>query len=87
MRGKIFCDTFYLEIKLFKTVQAKFCRKFNLTIIPENPNLSLGTQISSQKVSKQPQQEGKKKKQTKKPPRSGRWLTARYPDDVDALRD
>ena len=24
----------YLEIKSFKIVEAKFCRKFNLTIIP-----------------------------------------------------
>ena len=58
--GKIFCLTTYLETKSFKTVQAKFCRTFNLTITPEKPNLSLGTQISSHWVSKQPHQESRK---------------------------
>ena len=30
---KIFCLATYLETKSFKTVEAKLCRKFNLTII------------------------------------------------------
>ena len=76
---KIFGLTTYLETKSFKTVLAKFCRKFNL-IIPRKPNLSLGTQISSPKVSKLPQREGKNFW-------SGRKLNARYPDNVDAVRD
>ena len=29
---KMFCVTIYLETKSFQTVQAKFCRTFNLTI-------------------------------------------------------
>ena len=33
-KGKIFCIPTYLETKLFKTVQAIFHSKFNLTIIP-----------------------------------------------------
>ena len=33
-RGKIFGVITYLETKLFKIVQAKFCKKFSLTIIP-----------------------------------------------------
>ena len=50
---KMFCVTTYLETKSFKTVQAKFRNEFNPTIIPEKPNLSLGTDISSHRVSKQ----------------------------------
>ena len=50
-KEKIFCIT-YLETKSFKTAQAK--------LSPEKPNLSLGSQISSHRVSKQPQQEGRK---------------------------
>ena len=56
---KIFCVTTYLETKSFKTVQAKFSRKSNFTII-KKPKLSLSTQISSHRVSKQPQLEGRK---------------------------
>ena len=31
---KIFCIAVYLETKSFKTVQAKFCRKFNFKNFP-----------------------------------------------------
>ena len=52
---KIFCITPYLEIKSFKTVQAKSRRKFKFNNYPpQKTNLSLGTQISSHKVSKEP---------------------------------
>ena len=44
------------------------------------PNLSLGTQISSRKVSKKLQQEGIKSQICRK-------LTTRCPDNVDAVRD
>ena len=50
---KILCITTYLETKSFKTVQAKFCRKFNFNNYPPK------TQISSHWISKQPQQEGR----------------------------
>ena len=43
------------------------------------PNLSLDTQISSHRISKQPQQEVSNT-------RSGRKLTARCPDNVNAVR-
>lgn len=69
-----------LETKSFKTVSAKFCRKFNLNNYPQKSQLSLGTEISSHRVSKQPQQDAKNS-------RSGRKLTARCLKNVDALRD
>ena len=50
---KILCITTYLETKSFKTVQAKFCRKFSFNNYPQKP------QISSHWISKQPQQEGR----------------------------
>ena len=40
--GKIFCVTNYLATKSFKTVQAKFRRKFNLTIIPRKAKIIVG---------------------------------------------
>ena len=53
-----------------------------MRVIPHNPpNLSLDTQISSHRISKQPQQE------VSNTPRSGRKLTARCPDNVNAVRD
>ena len=38
---KIFCIA-YLETKSFKTVQAKICRKFNLTLIPRKAKFVVG---------------------------------------------
>ena len=45
---------YLFETKSFKTEQAKFCMKFYLTIILRKIKLSLGTQISSHRVRKQP---------------------------------
>ena len=39
---KIFYTTTYLETKSFIIVQAKFCRKFNLTIIPRKAKFIIG---------------------------------------------
>ena len=38
-RGKIFCVTSYLKTISFKTVQAKFCRKFNFNNYPKKSKI------------------------------------------------
>ena len=43
-----------------KLCQQNFAGSLTLELSPEKPNLSLGAQISSHRVSKQPQQEGTK---------------------------
>ena len=60
-KEQIFYVFTYFETKSFKTVQAKSRRKFNFNNYPQKKlKLSLGTQISSYRPSKQPQQEGRK---------------------------
>ena len=53
---KVFCVTIYLETKSFKTVQAKFRRKFNSTIITRNLWVHKFQATGSSKL----QQEGRK---------------------------
>ena len=57
---KIFCVTTYLQTKSFKTVLAKLRKKFNFNDYPHKSDLYLGTQIWSNRVGKQPQQEIRK---------------------------
>ena len=77
---KIFCVTTYLETKSYKTVQAKFRRKFKFNNYPQKSQIyhwihkfhATGSIKNLKKAEN---------------PSSGRKLTARYPDDVDAVRD
>ena len=55
----IFCASTFFNTKSFKTVQAKFRRKLN-NYSQKKTNLSLDTQSSSHRVSKKPQQKGRK---------------------------
>ena len=78
---KIFCVTLYLETKSFKTAQAKFRRKFNFNNYPQKSQIyhwvrkfrATGSVNNLNKKSENP--------------KSGRKLTARCPDNVDAVRD
>ena len=78
--GKIFCIT-DLETKSFKTVQAKFCRKFIFNNYPQKSHIycwihkfqATGSVNSLNKKAENP--------------RSGRKLTARCLDNVDSVRD
>ena len=56
----IFCITTYLETKQFKTIKQNSAESLTSQLFPEKPILSLGSQISSHRVSKQSQQEGRK---------------------------
>ena len=76
---KNICVT-YLETKLFKTVQAKFCSKFNF-IIPRKAKFIVWY------TNFKPQGQVKNLNKKVEKPRSGRRLTARCPDNVDAVRD
>ena len=70
--------TTYLKTKSFKTVQAKFCRKFN------NPQKSqIYHWIHKFRATGSVNNLNKKAEH----PKSDRKLTARYPDNVDAVRD
>ena len=78
---KIFCVTIYLATKSFKTVQAKFRRKFNFNNYPQKSQIY--------RWAHKFQATGSLNNLNKKgeTPRSGRKLTARSPDHVDAVRD
>ena len=78
---KIFCVTTYLETKSFKTVQAKYRRKFNFNNYPQKSQIYRWTHKF--------QATGSVNNLNKKSatPRSGRKLTARCPDNVNAVRD
>ena len=76
-RGKIFCVTF-LETKSFKTVQAKFHRNFNY---------SQKSQIYHWVHKFQATGSVNNLNKKAKNPRSGRKLNAKYPDNVDVVRD
>ena len=78
---KTFCVTLYLGMKSLKTVQARYHRRFNFNNFPHKFQITrwvkkfrdTGTLIKSTK---------KGQKST-----SGRKLTARSPENVDAVRD
>ena len=78
---RTFCVTLYLEAKSLKTVQVRYCRSFNFNNFSHKFQIThwvktfkdTGTLITSTK---------KGKKST-----SGRKLTARSPENVDAVRD
>ena len=76
-KEKIFCIT-YLETKLFKTVQAKFHRKFNFNNYSQKSQIYCWVHKFQATVSVKNKAENH---------RSGRKLTARCPDNVDAVRD
>ena len=78
---KIFCVTTDLETKSFKTVQAKYRRKFNFNNYPQKSQIYRWTHKF--------QATGSVHNLNKKSatPRSGRKLTARCPDNVNAVRD
>ena len=69
----ILCVT-YLETKSFKTVQAKFCRKFNFNNYPQKSKIYRWVRKFQAKESVN---NLNKKVEY---PRSGRKLTVRYPD-------
>ena len=80
LQEKTFCVTLYLETKSLKTVQARYRRRFNFSNFPHKFQITLWvkkfkdtrTLIKSTK---------KGQKST-----SGRNLTARSPENVDAVR-
>ena len=81
MEEKIFCVTTYFETKSFKTEQAKFCRKFNFNNYPQKSQIyhwvhKFQAAGSVNNLNKKAEN-----------PRSGRKATARYPDNVDGVRD
>jgi len=78
---KIFCVTTYLETKSFKTVQAKFRRKLNFNNYPQKNQIYRWTHKfqaigSVNNLNKNAETLS-----------SGRKLTARSPDNVNAVRD
>ena len=78
---KTFCVILYLVMKSLKTVQVRYCRRFNFNNFPRKFHITrwvkkfkdTGTLIKSTK---------KGQKST-----SGRKLTARSPENIDAVRD
>ena len=80
-RGKIFRATTYLETKSFKTVHAKFRGNFNFNNYPHK------TQIYSWVHKFQTTRSINNLNKKVKTPSSDRKLTARYPDNEDAMRD
>ena len=76
----IFCITTYLETKSFKIVRAKFCRKSNFNNYPQK------SQIYHWVHKFKPTGSVNNNKKAENL-RSGRKLTARYPDNVDTVRD
>ena len=73
---KIFYITPYLEMKSFKTVQARFHCKFDLAIIPRKAKFIIEYTRSIDNFNKKAEN-----------PRSSRKLTARSPDNVDAVSE
>ena len=58
---KLFYPTTYLETKIIRNCASKISQELKIfQLSQQKPNLLLGTQISSHRVSKQPQQEGRK---------------------------
>ena len=78
---KIFCVTTYLETKLSKTVQAKFCRKFNFNNYP--PKSQIYHWVHKLQATGSVNNLNKKARN----PRCYRKLTVRCPDNVDVVRD
>ena len=78
---KIFCVTTYLQTKSFKTVQAKFRQKFNFNNYPQKSQIY--------RWAHKFQATGSVNNLNKKAETStyGRKLTARTPDNVNAVRD
>ena len=79
--GKTFCVTLYLETKSLKTVQARYRRRFNFNNFP--PKFQITCCVKKFKDT------GTLIKSTKKGQKStsGIKLTARSPENVDAVRD
>ena len=88
----------YFVSLIWRQDHSKLCKQdftANLTsqLSPEKPHLSLGTQISGLRVSKQPQQEGQIWQEVdckisyQCGSRSGMKLTARSPINVDPVKD
>ena len=78
---KIFCISTYLEIKPYKTVQAKFCRKFNFN------NYHQKSQIYRWVHTFQATGSVNNLNKKAKMPWSGRKLNSRCSHYVDAVRD
>ena len=79
-RRKIFCIT-YLNIKSFKTVQAKFSRKFNFNNYPQKSKIYRWVHKFQATGSLN---NPNKKAENRRPSRK---LTTRCHDNVDAVRD
>ena len=79
-RGKLFCVTTYLEKKSFKTVQVKFCRKFNFNNYPQKSQIYRW-------VHKFQATKSVKNLKNAENSRTGRMLIAGYPENVVAVRD
>ena len=78
---KVFCISTYLETKSFKSMKAKFCRKFNFNNYPQKSQIycwapKFQTTGSVNNLNKKTENS-----------RSGRKLTARCHDNVDAVTD
>ena len=78
---KICCVITYLEIKSFKTVQAKFRRKFNFN------NYLRKSQIYCRAHKFQAIGSVDSLSKKEENPRSGRKFNSKCPDNVDAVRD
>ena len=80
LEEKIFCVTTYIETKSYKTVQARFRRKFNFNTYPGKSQIFLWYRNF--------QIYGTVNKRSKKleNPSSGRKLSARSADNVEASR-
>lgn len=75
------CVTAYLETKSFKSVQAKFRREFNFNNYPHK--FQITRWVNKFKATGSLNKLSKKAEQST----SGRKLTARCPENVDAVRD
>ena len=80
LEEKIFCVTTYIETKSYKTVQTRFRRKFNFNTYPGKSQIFLWHRNF--------QIYGTVNKRSKKleNPSSGRKLSARSADNVEASR-
>ncbi|KAK7112966.1 hypothetical protein V1264_012336 [Littorina saxatilis] len=78
---KVFCVTTYLETKSFKTVQAKYRRKFHINNYPQKSQIYRW--VHKFKATGSVNNINKKAET----PKSGRKLTVRSPDSVNAVRD
>ena len=81
IRGENICLTTYVETKSFKTVSGKFRRKFNFNSYP------LKSQIYCWVLKFQSNGSVDNLYQKAENLRSSRKLTARCPDNMDAVRD